>query len=339
VVVERHLPRRVEPLARTRARQQAATGRHGRLGSPEIVLNVLMRPSAAALALVAAALAATTGCMKRGLPLDRGIESTFPARAAAPSLPDRLRVVTFNVHGEPGDVIAGALRSDRALRDADLIVLEEVHRADRTGEWCSGACRLAQELGFHAVFAPGHDNGEGSDGVAIVSRAPITSAQVIELPYFDVVFNSGRRVALAATINLGDRPITVYAVHLDNRLTAGDRRTQLAPVLEHAARQRTPIIMAGDFNTSPFTWIRHVVPILTTTQDNRLEALVRQHGFSTPVADSGPTSRFLGMKLDAIYTRGFDTLRFATSNAKEISDHLALWAVMRPAPSAATAAR
>ncbi len=88
--------------------------------------------------------------MKRGLPLDRGIESTFPARAAAPSLPDRLRVVTFNVHGEPGDVIADALRSDRALRDADLIVLEEVHRADRAGDWCSGACRLARELGFHA---------------------------------------------------------------------------------------------------------------------------------------------------------------------------------------------
>ena len=274
---------------------------------------------------------AAAGCMQRALPLDRGIEATFPARAASAPLPSQLRVVTFNVHGEPGDVIADALRTDRALRDADLIVLEEVHRADRSGDWCSGACQLAHQLGFHSVFAPGHDNGKGSDGVAILSRAPITSAQVIELPYFNVRFNSGRRVALAATINLGEQPITVYAVHLDNRLTAGDRRTQVTPVLLHAAQQRTPIIMAGDFNTSPFTWISHVVPILTTTQDNRLEALVRRHGFATPLEESGPTSRFLGMKLDAIYTRGFDTLRFATSNAKNISDHLALWAVMRPA--------
>lgn len=294
-----------------------------------------MRPSTAVLALAAAVPAlAATGCLQRALPLDRGIEATFPTRAKATPLPRELRVVTFNVHGQPGDVIADALRSDRALRDADLIVMEEVHRADRSGDWCSGACRLAEELGFHAVFAPGHDNGHGSDGVAIVSRAPITSAQVIELPYFDVVFNSGRRVALAATINLGDRPITVYAVHLDNRLTAGDRRKQLTPVLEHAARQETPVIMAGDFNTSPFTWISHVIPILTTTQDNRLEALVRKHGFQTPVAESGATSRFLGMKLDAIYTRGFDTVRFATSNAKNISDHIALWAVMRPAGTA-----
>ena len=109
------------------------------------------------------------------------------------------------------------------------------------------------------------------------------------------------------------------------------------PVLAHAARQRTPIIMAGDFNTSPFTWISHVLPILTTTQDNRLEALVRRHGFATPVEDSGATSRFLGMKLDAIYTRGFETLRFATSHANDISDHLALWAVMRPAATTAAA--
>jgi endonuclease/exonuclease/phosphatase family metal-dependent hydrolase len=301
------------------------------------MLNDRMRLFAAA-ALLALA---TTGCLQRGLPLDSGVESTFPTRAAAAAAakasPGELRVVTFNVHGEPGDVIADALRSDRALREADIIVLEEVHRDDHDGDWCSGACRLAQQLGFHAVFAPGHDNGRGSDGVAIVSRVPITSAQVIELPYFNVRFNSGRRVALAATIDHGGRPVTVYAVHLDNRLTVRDRRKQMTPVLLHAAQQRTPVIMAGDFNTSPFTWISHVVPLLTTTQDNRLEALVRKHGLSTPVSDSGPTSRFLGMKLDAIYTRGFDTLRFATSNAKNISDHLALWAVLRPAWTNATA--
>lgn len=281
---------------------------------------------------------ASTGCLQRALPLDHGIEATFPVRPASASLPRQLRVVTFNVHGEPGARIADALRTDRALRDADLIVMEEVHRDDRTGDWCSGACALARSLGFHAVFAPGHDNGHGSDGVAIVSRAPITSAQVIELPYFDVHFNSGRRVALAATVDLDGTPITVYAVHLDNRLTVRDRRAQVIPVLIHAARQDTPIIMAGDFNTSPFTWISHVVPIPTMTQDDRLEELMRAHGFETPLADSGPTSRFLGMKLDAIYTRGFETVRFATSNAKNISDHLAVWALLRPAGWGATAA-
>ena len=75
------------------------------------------------------------------------------------------------------------------------------------------------------------------------------------------------------------RPPTVYAVHLTNRLTVAQRARQLAPVLAHADRQTTPVILAGDFNTSPFTWVGHVLPVPTGTQDDRLEALVRAHGF------------------------------------------------------------
>jgi len=180
-----------------------------------------------------------------------------------------------------------------------------------------------------------------------VSRAPITSSRVIELPQYDVHINSGRRIALAATIDRASanrppaaipcsasvptpvlQPITVYAVHLENRITVAQRRAQMEPVLALAAKQTTPVIIAGDFNTSPFTWIAHVIPIPTGTQDDKLEADVRAHGFQTPVVASGPTSRFLGMKLDAIYTRGFRTTDFATARASDVSDHLAMWAIV-----------
>lgn len=272
-----------------------------------------------------------TGCFQRALPKDTTVETTFPATPRATTLPHQLRVVTFNVHGQTAAHIAGALASDRNLRDADVIVMEEIHRDESQLTACSAACGLGQDLGFYSIYAPGHAVGNGSDGVAIVARAPITSAQVLELPFFNVHANSGRRVALAATIELDGKPLTIYAVHLDNRLSVHDRRTQMTPVLEHARRQQTPVIIAGDFNTSPFTWIAHVVPILTNTQDDRLEALLHKYGFATPVAGSGATSRILGMKLDAIYTRGFATEDFATSNARDISDHMALWATMQPA--------
>ncbi|MDQ3370457.1 MAG: endonuclease/exonuclease/phosphatase family protein [Myxococcota bacterium] len=275
-----------------------------------------------------------TGCANRGLPVDRSIEATFPRRPLVGELPRELRVVTFNVHGQPAEIVARALQRDRQLREADVIVLQEVERSEppgapRSAAWCSAACGIGKLLGFHAVYAAGHAIPDGSHGVAILSRAPITSAQVLELPFFHVVFNSGRRVALAATLEVAGAPVTVYAVHLDNRLTAGDRRTQVLPVLAHAARQPTPVIIAGDFNTSPFTWLGHVIPILTTTQDNRLEALVRSFGFQTPVTASGPTHRVFAMRLDAIYTRGFETTRFAVSDADTVSDHLALWAQLR----------
>ncbi len=266
-------------------------------------------------------------CAPHGIPVDTSIEATFPKPVPASRTLDALRVVTFNIHKEPASAIAHALATDRQLRDADVIVLQEVERIERPGTpWCSAACGIGKTLGYHAVFAAGHAIPEGSHGVAILSRAPITSARVIPLPYFDVHANSGRRVALAATLDVAGDPVTVYAVHLDNRVNVRDRRAQLIPVLAHAYHATTPVIIAGDFNTSPFTWIAHVIPILTTTQDNRLEELVRAFGFDTPVTGSGPTHRALAMRLDAIYTRGFDTTKFAVSDADNVSDHLALWA-------------
>jgi len=294
------------------------------------------------------------GCMAHGLPADARVETIAPAAPKAAELPRQLRVVEFNTHMERGEKIVDAIEHDPALREADVIILEEVHRANLG---CSGACEVGKALGFYSVYAPGMANGDGDDGVAIVSRAPITSSQVIELPQYDVHINSGRRIALAATIDRASanrppaipcgaglatapanaatpmptptiQPITVYAVHLENRITVAQRRAQMEPVLALAAKQTTPVIIAGDFNTSPFTWIAHLVPIPTGTQDDKLEADVRAHGFQTPVVASGPTSRFLGMKLDAIYTRGFRTTDFATARASDVSDHLAMWAIV-----------
>jgi endonuclease/exonuclease/phosphatase family metal-dependent hydrolase len=278
---------------------------------------------------LAVAVLLLAACSNHAIPKDRTIEATFPAQPPPTALPRSLRVMTFNIHMEPGAKIAKAIRADPALRRADVIFLQEVERDERQPEPCSAACELGRELGYHVVYAPGHAIKKGSHGVAILSRVPITSAQVIELPYFNVHVNSGRRVALAATLDVDGTPVTAYAVHLDNRLDVADRRRQMMPVLAHAARQDTPIIMGGDFNTSHFTWLFHVIPIPTTTQDNYLEELMRDSGFDTPVTECGPTHILLGMRLDAIYTRGFTTTKFAVSDASRVSDHLALWAQMQ----------
>lgn len=275
---------------------------------------------------VALPLLALVGCLHHAVPKDRSVESTLASPGVATPLTTPLRVVTFNVYSRPGHEVAKALRTDRELRHADVIIIVEAHRGAK--DPCSSACVVAKELGFHAVFAPGHVQGDGPDGVAIVSRVPIRSAEVIELPQFDVHWNDGRRIAMAATIDVEGQPVTVYAVHLENRVTVAQRRRQMMPVIEHAKRRSTPVIIAGDFNTSPFTWINHAVPVPTGTQDDRFEELLREHGFDTPTAESGATSRYLGMKLDAIYTRGFDVGRFAVSDGSGISDHLALWANM-----------
>src|SRR3569832_2012421 len=138
------------------------------------------------------------GCMAHGLPADAHVEAIAPAAPKVAELPRQLRVVEFNTHMERGEKIVDAIERDPALRDADVIILEEVHRSNLG---CSGACEVGKAVGVYSVYAPGMANGDGDDGVAIVSRAPITSAQVIELPQYDVHINSGRRIALAATID------------------------------------------------------------------------------------------------------------------------------------------
>jgi endonuclease/exonuclease/phosphatase family metal-dependent hydrolase len=284
----------------------------------------------------------TAGCALQGVPVHRAVEATFLPRPAATApaaeteLPPQFKVATFNVHMEPGDKVAKAILADRELRDADLIMLQEVRRDDAA---CSAACAMGRALGMHALFAPGHSKGNTDYGVAILSKAPITSAQILELPWNDVHFNAGRRIALVATLEQAGRPITVYAVHLENRLTVADRKTQMRVVLEHAAHQQTPVIIGGDFNTNPFTWVSHWLPLPTgRNQSRKLEGFVRAYGFDTPVADSGATHRYIGMKLDGIYTRGFQTKRFATAHAQDVSDHLALWATVA-APTVAKPSR
>jgi endonuclease/exonuclease/phosphatase family metal-dependent hydrolase len=266
-------------------------------------------------------------CMQHANPTDPSLESTFPKSPAAETLPRQLRVVELNVHMVDGATIVRGIDKDPALRGADLIMLEEVHRDDHL---CSGACELGKHLGFYSVYAPGHVHGDGTDGVALLSRSPILSAEVLELPRFDTHVNSQRKVAIEATVEIDGKPVTVYAVHLDNRITVNERRRQMLPILQQAAKQTTPVIIAGDFNTSPFNWLWRLIPVPTGTQDDRLEDFVRAYGFDTPVKNSGPTSRWLAMKLDGIYTRGFQTVAYDTADADDISDHFAMWAVLKP---------
>src|SRR6188508_2740182 len=108
-----------------------ACRKHNRTAVSDILLGSIPVVALKHLSVLALPLA-LAGCLQRGLPLDRGIEATSPAGAVDAPLPNQFRVVTFNVHEEPGDVIANAFRADRSLRDADLIVLEEVHRDDRS---------------------------------------------------------------------------------------------------------------------------------------------------------------------------------------------------------------
>jgi endonuclease/exonuclease/phosphatase family metal-dependent hydrolase len=250
-------------------------------------------------------------------PAERGIVLTS-ASHATDELPATFQIVTFNVHRRPGDSIARGIALDPMLREADLIALQEVRgRGD-----CGAACVAARELGMNAAYEPDFHLDDGTLGQALLTRAPIESTRLVTLPTY-----VSRNVALVVTVRIGGQRVTVYVVHLTDELSIDERLRQMTPVLEDARTSGTPVIIAGDFNTDA-VFIGHKIPIVDGASIRRFEALVRSYGFDTPVADSGPTFRVLPMKLDGIYTRGFVTHRFGTAHGHDISDHLALWAIM-----------
>ena len=237
----------------------------------------------------------------------------------------RLRLVTYNVHMIESAKIAAALRAKPDLAAADLVLLQEVESYPEEGE--SRACAAAKQLDLNCAYAPGYGlpNG-GSHGVAILSRFPLTDLEITELPYNNTVLNSARRVALGATVDAGRGPVRIYAVHLDNRINPVERVQQLAPVFDAADQRDLPTVIAGDMNTSSFLWIGSLIPVPSGSQDDRLESFVRMRGFTTPVTGAGATSTWLGMRLDAVYTRGVDVGAYQVETDVRASDHLPMWA-------------
>jgi endonuclease/exonuclease/phosphatase family metal-dependent hydrolase len=285
------------------------------------------------------ALSAVLAACNHPRPRDLSIEAASHARADAPvDTGARLRVVQYNVHMIDARKIVRALRQTPELAAADVIFLNEVESHPKEKE--SRACLAAKRLDMYCAFAPGYglDDG-GAHGVAILSRRPLADLAVTELPYHDTVFNSARRVALGATITAGDVPVRVYAVHLDNRINPAARKRQLAPVLDDADARGLATVIAGDMNTSPFVWIGHVVPVPAGVQDDRLEKFVRGRGYDTPLTDVGPTSAWLGMRLDAVYTRGVDVRAHGVADTVRASDHLPVWADLEVVTPAAVAVR
>jgi endonuclease/exonuclease/phosphatase family metal-dependent hydrolase len=174
-------------------------------------------------------------------------------------VPDTLRVVTFNVQWASHPEIAGSLlEHNDSLRNADVIFLQEMDER--------GTKIIADSLGMGYVFYPATRHWKtGRDfGNAILSRWPLQDDRKIMLPHL-ARWNQQQRIAVAATMIVGDRRIRVYDVHLATMVNNGptERREQLRRVLADADSFPVAII-GGDFNSETvadhYNWPTHGLP-------------------------------------------------------------------------------
>jgi endonuclease/exonuclease/phosphatase family metal-dependent hydrolase len=207
------------------------------------------------------------------------------------------------------------------IHDADVLLLQEVR--EEVGTQCI-AQRLGAALGLHVAYSP-EAGGVNDRGLAILSRFPLRDVATRPLRRFDLTFHSRARFALAATADTPWGPVRLENVHLDTRLNSADRLAQLEPAIRDSARFQTPRIVAGDFNSNPFFWIGHVLPLPSLeSQAKSVDSYMRGLGFRSAIPESATTFDYLGMHLDWIWMTGLRSTGYEVLPLK-FSDHHAVW--------------
>jgi endonuclease/exonuclease/phosphatase family metal-dependent hydrolase len=153
-------------------------------------------------------------------------------------------IATYNTHGGVGldrryspSRIAGVLSE----LQADVIALQELHSRSAR---CDMLKHLRERTGYHAIAGPTllHADSE-SFGNGLLSRFPIVSSTHITL----AVGRREPRAAIDAVLDCDGIHLRVIATHLG--LRSGERREQIARLLDHAGRGASmPTVLLGDIN-------------------------------------------------------------------------------------------
>jgi len=225
--------------------------------------------------------------------------------AGQPSLPT-IKVVTLNVkYSRRIATVIQLLRELEALRNADVIALQEMDDA--------GTEAIARALSLNFVYYPGavHPKTRRNFGNALLTRWPVEADAKLLLPH-PGRFRKMRRIAVAATIRIGDVPVRCYSLHLEapGSVNAAGRRDQAAVVVKDA-EPFGRVVVAGDFNNEAI-----------------VAEVFQRAGFLWATKDVGRSiSRFAW---DHVFVRGLKLRDFASAGVvadkRGVSDHHPVWA-------------
>jgi endonuclease/exonuclease/phosphatase family metal-dependent hydrolase len=214
--------------------------------------------------------------------------------------------VSFNIaFGAHADSAIAILRSEPALRGADVILLQEMdEQATR---------RVADALGMWYVYYPAifHLRTRRDFGNAVLSRWPIVQDAKLVLPHVSRYART-HRTATAATIRVGDSLVRVYSTHLGTMADVGSaaRRAQLRTIIADAARFPR-VVIGGDMNNAG------------------VGRVARELGYAWPT-EQGPRTTRMG-RWDHIFLKGMrspDTGAAGTVlEVRRASDHRPVWSL------------
>lgn len=176
-----------------------------------------------------------------------------PAPASAPSSGSgqvtTLRILAYNIHhGAGNDEVLDLERIARLIRslDPDLVALQEIdNRTERTGG-VDQAAELGRLTGMGSAFGRFMDYQGGRYGMAVLSDLPVVNPTNHRLPE-----GPEPRSSLAVRVQLPDGAGELIFAGIHFYRTAGERMAQARRLLELLESEDVPVILAGDFNSTP----------------------------------------------------------------------------------------
>ena len=192
-----------------------------------------------------------------------------------------LRLITLNFWGTEAPLdkrIALAVRQLRALAP-DVVAMQEV----RPHAGTTTAHVLARELGMHAHYGIATKTDSTEEGLALLTRAPLTHHAQVALPD---PYPGDVRILLSGEVATAAGPIWVHTTHLHYRLDDGVAREHQVAAIDAAIRARRtdtspPQLLCGDFNATPDSDEIRFLRGLHTLDGRRThfqDAWMRRHG-------------------------------------------------------------
>ncbi len=230
--------------------------------------------------------------------------------------PDAVRIVIWNINrgqrlNEVIEFLAGAA--------ADLILLQEVDWNARRTHGRNVAQEIAQALAMNYAFGcefeeltQRHNGMPAYHGQATLSRLPILNSRILRFHRQSGFWHPrwfiprirpfqrrlGGRIVLISHVDLPERKLIVYNVHLESRGNDGLRYSQLWELLEDVSQQGedTQAVVGGDFNAN-----LHQEPAFSAISKTGLInpfAQISSLSTTVPSLSSGPQT------IDWILTKG-----------------------------------
>ena len=251
--------------------------------------------------------------------------------AAPPPAPSEIKIVSYNIRfraGEDLQELIALLKNDPEIGGAAIIGLQEVDRNRKRTKNANTVRALAEGLGMHYVWAAppnarpkdgekkkDHEQQEEETGVALLSPYPMTDIERLVLAHEGP--NRRRRVAIGATLRIGQKDVRVYSLHGETRIPAEKKVDQWRAPLDDLKRFPAiqHVIVVGDFNS------------IKEKEVHAVRKLYTDAGFTTPFRDEDSTFKVLlfDYKLDWVWLRGLTSVGNGIDKQVGLSDHWPLW--------------